>query len=173
MENITTATAIYTGGGIYIYYGKLTDGNYFRACDDWKWIEICNSDTSTEEADYYEFYEEHSIDCLTGKEYEEFWNRMLKKIIEERPVGNYQEYELEKRLLPELSVISFDIECFDRTFTIETFKDDAEKAKNIIRKSYELWVENVNEVAGDMCCEEFIINELEENFVVFRVIVEG
>ena len=173
MENISSATAEYTGGGIYVYYGKLVDGNYFRACDDWEWIEICNADTSAEEADYQEFYDEHSIECLTGKEYEAFWNDMLRKILKEKPAGNYMESELEKRLLPELAIVSFDIECFDRTFTIETFKDDVEKAKSIIEKSYDLWVENVNEVVGDMCCEEFIINELEENFVVFRVIEEG
>lgn len=56
---ILSAEAVYTGGGIYIYYGKLSDGTYFRACDDWDWIEICDYDTSVEDADYEEFYEEH------------------------------------------------------------------------------------------------------------------
>ena len=51
-------------GGIYIYYGRLTDGNYFRACDGWDFIEICNEDTSVEEADYNEFYEKYSIGRL-------------------------------------------------------------------------------------------------------------
>ena len=40
MENykIANATAIYTGGGIYIYHGKVENGNYFRACDEWECI---------------------------------------------------------------------------------------------------------------------------------------
>ena len=96
---IKTATAQYTGGGIYIYYGKLDNGLFFRACDDWDSIEICNADTGTEEADYSEFYEVHTIDSITGTEYVSFWNNMLYFILKNRPAGNYQEYELEKRLL--------------------------------------------------------------------------
>ena len=67
---IKNATAIYTGGGIYIYYGQLENGLFFRACDGWDFIELCDSDTSTEEADYYEFYEEHSQGTISGTDYE-------------------------------------------------------------------------------------------------------
>ena len=100
-REIKNATAIYTGGNIYIYYGQLVDGNWFRACDGEEFIEICNADTSTEEADYYEFYEEHSIETLTKKEYEVFWNEMLLWIIHNAPKGNYQVYDLEKRMIPD------------------------------------------------------------------------
>jgi uncharacterized HAD superfamily protein len=96
---IQNATAIYTGGNIYIYYGQLENGLFFRACDDWDFIELCNADTSTEEADYHEFYEEHSIGTLTGKEYETFWNEMLLWIIHNAPDGNYIDYDLEKRII--------------------------------------------------------------------------
>ena len=98
-KEIKNATAIYTGGGIYIYYGQLLDGNYFRACDDWDFIEICNSDTSVEEADYNEFYEEHSICTIAKEEYEVFWNKMLLWIIHNAPDGNYQADELENRMI--------------------------------------------------------------------------
>ena len=41
--NINFATAQYTGGGIYIYYGQLENGYYFRADDCEDFIEICFS----------------------------------------------------------------------------------------------------------------------------------
>lgn len=96
---ILSAEAVYTGGGIYIYYGKLSDGTFFRACDDLEWIEICNADTSIEDADYEEFYDEHRVKTLDGKQYEKFWNLMLKKIIREDRGGNYAVDELEARIL--------------------------------------------------------------------------
>ena len=96
---IKKATAIYTGGGVYIYHGQLEDGNYFRTCDGWDFIEICNSDTSVEEADYSEFYEKHSIDTIAGKEFINSWNEMLLWIIHNQPDGNYASYELERRTI--------------------------------------------------------------------------
>ena len=98
---IKKATAIYTGGGIYIYYGELENDLFFRACDDWDWISICDSDTSTEEADYYEFYEEHETGSITGEEYKKLWNELLLWIIHNKPKGNYSSYELEGRLIEE------------------------------------------------------------------------
>jgi len=98
-REIKNATAIYTGGNIYIYYGQLLDGNWFRATDGEEFIEICDSDTSVEEADYYEFYEEHSIETLTDEEYKKFWNEMLLWIIHNAPEGNYQTDELERRMI--------------------------------------------------------------------------
>lgn len=100
-REIKNATAIYTGGGIYIYYGQLLDGNYFRACDDLECIEICDSDTSVEDADYNEFYEEYSIETLTEEEYKVFWNEMLQWIIDNEPEGNYSVGELEDRKVVE------------------------------------------------------------------------
>lgn len=96
---IKNATAIYTGGNIYIYYGQLENGLYFRACDDWDFIELCDSDTSVEDADYIEFYEEHSKGTIAGTEYKTFWNDMLLWIIHNEPNGNYDTYDLEKRMI--------------------------------------------------------------------------
>lgn len=101
---IKHATAIYTGGGIYIYYGELTDGTYFRTCDMWECIEICNANTGSDEADYEEFYEEHSLRSITDKEYVVFFNDMIRWILENKPEGNYSEYELEERLYKEVEV---------------------------------------------------------------------
>lgn len=98
-NKIKNATAIYTGGNIYIYYGQLTDGNYFRACDDWYCIEICDADTSTDDADYNEWLDKHRVEMLEGYEYEIFWNKMLRWIIDNKPKGNFQSYELEHRFI--------------------------------------------------------------------------
>lgn len=96
---IKNATAIYTGGGIYIYYGQLENGLYFRACDDWDFIEICDSDTSVEDAGYYEFYEKHSKGTIAGIEYENFWDDMILWIMHNAPKGNYSIDELEMRMI--------------------------------------------------------------------------
>ena len=96
---IKNAMATYTGGGIYIYYGQLVDGTFFRTGDCEDFIEICNADTSKEDADYCEFYEVHRVKTLNGEEYKVFWNEMLLWIIENKPEGNYQTYELEKRMI--------------------------------------------------------------------------
>ena len=96
---IEHAMATYTGGGLYIYYGKLLDGNYFIAYDDWECIEICSVDTNCEESGYAEFYEKYRVEMLVGKEYEVFWNEMLLWIIKNEPKGNYLDGDLKDRLI--------------------------------------------------------------------------
>ena len=96
---IKTATADYTGGGIYIYYGELENGLYFRTADEWQSISICDADTSTEDADYSEFFELHQIDELQNEDYKRFFNNMLVWINNNRPSGNYNIGELEQRVI--------------------------------------------------------------------------
>lgn len=99
---IKTATACYTGGGIYIYYGQLENGLYFRAGDEEEVIYICNANTSTEEADYLEFYEEHTIEELKGKTFITFFNLMIAHVLEGGATfdewSNYSKSELERRI---------------------------------------------------------------------------
>lgn len=96
---IKTATAIYTGGGIYIYYGQLENGLYFRTGDSDGYVSFCDSDTSVEDADYVEFYDEHEVDELQNYDAELFYNDMLQWIIDNAPDGNYLAEELEKRFI--------------------------------------------------------------------------
>lgn len=97
---IKSATACYTGGGVYIYYGQLESGLYFRAVDDWDVIWLCDSDTEAEEADYSEFYEAHTVEEITSEdEYTAFWNAMLRHIISNPTGGNYQAADLERRII--------------------------------------------------------------------------
>ena len=102
-HTIKTATACYTGGGIYIYYGQLENGLYFRACDEFDAIYICNANTSTEEADYCEFYEAYTVEELKGELFKNFWNKMLLHIIDKKTAfdecNNYSTNELKNRII--------------------------------------------------------------------------
>lgn len=105
MENlkIKTATACYTGGNIYIYYGQLESGLYFRTFDDSDTIYICNSDTEAEEAEYSEFYDAHTVEELTGEDFRTFWNTMLSHILSKGAAHgrwlNYSSDELKNRII--------------------------------------------------------------------------
>ena len=103
---IKTATACYTGGGIYIYYGQLENGLYFRTWDEDETIYICNTNTSTEEADYNEFYEQHTVKELKGKTFNNFFNLMITHILEGGATfdewSNYSKSELERRFKKEI-----------------------------------------------------------------------
>ena len=147
--SIVSATAEYTGGGIYIFHGKLSDGNYFRTCDDWDSIEITNSDTSVEAADYQEFYDEHTVETVTGEKYESFWNTMLTKIITEAPKGNYSVGELENRLIkPNKNICQEKIESSnDKVFEIR--RADMENLQE-----YRIW-KHANEDVWEKCGEHF------------------
>lgn len=102
-HTIKKATACYTGGGIYIYYGQLESGLYFRMWDDCETIYICDADTSAEEAEYTEFYEQHTREELTGEAFKIFWNQTLLHIINGKPAfdkwSNYQKSDLEHRII--------------------------------------------------------------------------
>lgn len=113
LPKIKSATAIYTGGGIYIYYGELDNGTYlspdmketvekatyFRTSDTDECIEICDTDTSVDEADYIEFYEEHRVRTVIDNQYTFFFNKMLAWFIANKPEGNYSVEELNNRII--------------------------------------------------------------------------
>lgn len=143
-REIKNATAIYTGGNIYIYYGQLEDGNYFRACDGEEFIEICDSDTSVEEADYYEFYEVHSIETLTGEEYKTFWNEMLLWIIHNAPKGNYQSYDLERRMIKMEKMYRVTVNFGGFIGCDETYEVYATDEDDAIEQARELALEDCN-----------------------------
>ena len=138
-REIKNATAIYTGGGLYIFYGQLTDGNWFRAYDEWECIEICNSDTSVEDADYSEFYEEHTVETVTGEAYEIFWNEMLNWIISNKPEGNYDSDDLERRMIKKYLLkisYSWGDEEPDQEFT--SFEEAWKRAKEMASDEAEI-----------------------------------
>lgn len=104
-HKIKTATAVYTGGGIYIYYGQLESGLYFRTADEYEVIDICNADTSDESADYAEFYEAHSVEEIadTSKDFQTLWNAIISHILNGGATlgrwSNYSRTDLENRII--------------------------------------------------------------------------
>lgn len=73
---IKEAFAIYTGGGIWLFYGKLDNGNYFLT-NDIGWTQILNADPScSEESAYYEWQQEHLVEELTGDKRKDFCNNL-------------------------------------------------------------------------------------------------
>lgn len=102
-HKIKTATACYTGGGLYIFYGQLESGLYFQAYDEWESVYICDAETGTEEAQYIEFYDQHTVEELTEDNFRSFWNAMLLHIINGGlPYGeqhNYLTCDLEERII--------------------------------------------------------------------------
>lgn len=99
------ANAEYTGGGLYAYIGKLKNGNYFMAADDWNSNKGCFVyemdsevvfDTFTEDNPApwsNEWMDKHTI-ATHGIE---AFKHMLEWIIINEPNGNYSKEELERR----------------------------------------------------------------------------
>lgn len=100
MDNISFATAICSGGGIYLYLGQLDNGNYFLTDDDS--IDYClflnESPYDLEKSLYPEWQDSHKVSEYSGEEALGFNKKMLKWIIDNKPDGNYAECELETRL---------------------------------------------------------------------------
>ncbi len=64
MKKIESAYAVYTGGGIWLFHGKLTDGNWFLT-DDYGCTVILDKDPSDfDESLYEDWQNEHLIEEL-------------------------------------------------------------------------------------------------------------
>ena len=104
--NIEWANADYTGGGFYAYIGKLKNGNYFMAADDWNDKNVCYVyevdsevvfDTFTEDDPApwsNEWMDMHTVTIHNTNAFKQ----ILKWIITNEPDGNYWIEELEERL---------------------------------------------------------------------------
>ena len=74
---IKEANAEYTGGNIWLFYGELTDGNFFLT-DDYGWTLILNANPSNfDESTYVEWQQEHLVKELEGNDRLEFCNQLL------------------------------------------------------------------------------------------------
>lgn len=92
MMKVKSARADYTGGGIYVFTGELTDGNFFIAdCSfsaGFYGLRIVNNNPENlEESLEVDWQEKHLVkDVARCKG---FMKDMFKWIIENRPYGNY------------------------------------------------------------------------------------
>lgn len=102
---IENVTPIYTGGGIYVYIGELSDGNYFIASDqsfvgDYFDIRIVDENPADYEEDFINvtWQEEHLVSDVVGGEAREFTIQLLEWVLENCPEGNYQLGDIEAML---------------------------------------------------------------------------
>lgn len=90
----------YTGGGIYLFTGKLADGNFFMADTANYDVRVLNADPNeptgedclgiTERnIDSVEWQEEHLVNDLKPDEAVAFFKEMLKWVEDNDPSGNY------------------------------------------------------------------------------------
>ena len=99
--NIAYANAECSGGGIYIYFGALDDGNYFLADDSYmEYVQFLDTDPSKvfDESLYPEWQNNHRIGDYSGQKAKDFLKDVLSWICDSRPSGNYNVTELESRL---------------------------------------------------------------------------
>ena len=92
-------TPDYTGGGIYIFSGKLTDGNYFLADGDMFDVSILDADAyeNWEECFYAEWQEAHIVKNLSSAEALEFFKSMLTWIRVNEPKDcNYDMHDMDR-----------------------------------------------------------------------------
>ena len=74
---IKEANAVYTGGNIWLFYGKLDDNTYFLT-DDNGWTQILNADPSDLEESTYEAWQlQHLVREIIGEERIQFCNELL------------------------------------------------------------------------------------------------
>ena len=73
----------YTGGGIWIFYGKFWDGTYFLT-DDYGWTRLLTADPSDlEVSTFEEWQQEHLIRDLEGDERKSFLRDLLDYLLEQ------------------------------------------------------------------------------------------
>jgi len=75
---VKEANAVYTGGGIWIFYGETDDGNFFLT-DDYGATQILNANPGDdfEEACFYEWQQEHFVSELHNEERIKFCYEIL------------------------------------------------------------------------------------------------
>lgn len=98
---VVKATADYTGGGIYVFMGKLYNGKYFMMDSSWMEPAFVDADPSKvgDGAFTVEWQEEHFVEnpFKTEEENKFFWNSVIDWILENGEGGNYLEAEIAER----------------------------------------------------------------------------
>lgn len=96
-DKIFRATAYYTGGGIYAYYGTLDNGQHFITSDDWEGtILITDEKPEAENIGDVDWQEQHGI--IELYDHADFMVKVIDWILTNKPVDNYDDGELQHRL---------------------------------------------------------------------------
>lgn len=101
MENILRATAIYSGGNIYLYYAELDNGNWIMGDDDWLIVVNTNpliDDETFEDSSYYEWQKEHLVEAISDKDYQKVLNNILEVIFAKKTIKEYDNFDEDELL---------------------------------------------------------------------------
>lgn len=77
---IKTLEAVYTGGGIWIFYGELEDGHYFLTAHEGWTVILTESPEDFDESLYEEWQEAHKVKDLENEELIAFQKELLGRI---------------------------------------------------------------------------------------------
>ena len=83
MNRVVRADAEYTGGGIYVYIGKLSSGEYFYTADEYEgivWILDIDPAEHFDETQDVEWLEEHSTREVNTRVGFDIWRQILDKV---------------------------------------------------------------------------------------------
>ena len=97
MEKITKATAVYSGGGIYLYYAELENKHYLMGNDDWLIVVDSSplADEKTyEESNYIEWQEEHLVKVIPEEDYQKTLNNILDTILNGKTIKEYDNFTI-------------------------------------------------------------------------------
>lgn len=98
-KEIKRATAVYSGGNIYLYYAELENGNWLFG-DDYSFMIVNANPLTDEESEYGEWQEEHLVTYLSDEETPFILNNVIEVIEEGRTIKEYDNfilYELQAR----------------------------------------------------------------------------
>lgn len=106
IPNVVAAEAAYTGGGIYVFLGELSDGTYFIADYPYFDLRIVNedprptfwNDDADTSAGYVPWQEAHLIKDVPNDTTKKFFKDMFKWILKNDPEGNYNSGDIEDML---------------------------------------------------------------------------
>lgn len=68
------------------------------------------------------------------------------------------------------AIINFYVFCFERYLTVEVDEKHRERAEQIITGAYDEWVELIED---DSCCEEYILQQLDNAGIKYNVLHES
>ena len=93
---IKKAHAVYTGGNIWLFYGKLKDGNYFLTDDNGCTLILDKNPKNLDKSTYEDWQMKHLVKELYHKERINFCMKLL-DYLEAHPddCGGMSEYEID------------------------------------------------------------------------------
>jgi hypothetical protein len=97
MEKITKATAVYSGGNIYLYYAELENKQWIMGNDDWLIVVDTSpiADGKTyEESNYYEWQEEHLVKQIHEEDFQNVLNNVLDTIFNGKSIKEYDNFSM-------------------------------------------------------------------------------